>query len=158
MVRIAFVDNAMPPSSSPAASSNDAPIGRMAQRLLAARTMRHAAVAQQQSAYKAPKANEREFEFGFGDEAEQEEAAHVALGGGGGGAGGGGGGGVNPIAKPAKCAEQMVRIARFRRRGARSRARCSFAHARHAPPLLVTSARALLPSPFARRAFYRAFA
>ena len=155
MVRIAFVDNAMPPSSSPAASSNDAPIGRMAQRLLAARTMRHAAVAQQQSAYKAPKANEREFEFGFGDEAEQEEAAHAALGGGGGGAGGGGGGGVNPIAKPAKCAEKMVRIARFRRLGARSRAPRTRAML---PPLLVTSARALLPSPFARRASYRAFA
>ena len=138
MVRIAFVDDAMPPSSSSAAaSSNDAPIGGMAQRLVVARTMRHAAVALQQSAYTAEKAKSAsEFDFDFDGETDQElpkaEAAHAAPGGGGGG-GGGAGGGVNPIAMPATCAEQMVRIARFRRRGARSRARC-YAHARHAPP------------------------
>ena len=76
----------------------------------------------QQSRRKKHKAQKAKSVRDFDDETKQElhkaTAAHAAPGGG----GGGGGGGANPIAMPAKCAEQMVRIARFRRRGARSRA------------------------------------
>jgi hypothetical protein len=83
----------------------------------------------QQSRRKKHKAQKAKSVRDFDDETKQEllkaKAAHAAPGG-----SGGGGGGGNPIAMPAKCAEQMVRpIARFRRRGALSRA-----HASRPPP------------------------